>query len=48
VGGAERRPFILGLAAQSAARQKEVRYLLRIFVFALPLKGIFAFCLDVV
>jgi len=31
MGGAERRPFILRLAAQSAARQTEVRYPLRFF-----------------
>jgi len=41
VGGAERRPFILWLAAQSAARQTEVRYPLRFFVFALLVKRIF-------
>jgi len=40
VGGAERRSFILGLAARGAARQKEVRYPLRFFVFALPIKRI--------
>ena len=38
VGGAERRPLIFWLAAHGAARQTEVRYPLRFFVFALPKK----------
>jgi len=38
VGGAERRPLILRLAAQSAARQAQVRNPLRFFLFVLPKK----------
>jgi len=50
VGGAERRPLIFRFIflsarrakARLAARQKQVRHLLRFFVFALPIKRIFA------
>jgi len=42
VGGAQRRPLILRLAAHGAARQAQVRNPLWFLVFALPTKRIFA------